>query len=79
MRCADKNGGACKERNSFEKVKTNVDHIFPKEKAMKTVSPALTPMQDQQLGDLDPGGRNVDTVGTFIHNPLKMLKHIKKS
>ena len=34
-------------------MKTLIGIIFPKEKAMKTVSPALTPMQDQQLGEID--------------------------
>src|SRR6266576_2383460 len=38
--------------DSFEKMKTKVDPLFSKEKAMKTVSPVLTPMQDQQLAEI---------------------------
>jgi len=34
-------------------MKTLIGTIFPKEKAMKTVSPALPPMQDQPLGEID--------------------------
>jgi hypothetical protein len=34
-------------------MKTLIGTIFPKEKALKTVSPALTPMQDQQLGEIE--------------------------
>jgi hypothetical protein len=33
-------------------MKTNVGKVFPKEKAMKTVSPPLTPVQRQQLGEI---------------------------
>jgi hypothetical protein len=34
-------------------MRPNVGNLFPKEKAMKTVSPALTPLQDQQLAEIE--------------------------
>jgi hypothetical protein len=34
-------------------MRPNVGNIFSKEKAMKTVPPVLTPMQDQQLGEME--------------------------